>query len=96
MTQGTESLFVRLPEPVRVAICKTLAPFVWPVYRFVDRWYYTEARLRLAKVAGTAMWWQLLGDEKPRKDEPQTAEEVIAKLYEYADRSTPLSEKRRG
>jgi hypothetical protein len=56
----------------------------------VERWYYTENRRRLAQVAGTALWWQLLGDEKPRADEPQTAEEVIEQVYRYADRSRPL------
>lgn len=82
--------FGRLPEPIRVGICKALKPFVFPVWRFVDRWYYTEPRMRLARVAGTAMWWHLLGDEKPREGDPQTAEEVIDKLYAYADRSKPL------
>jgi hypothetical protein len=80
----------RLPETWRVALLMAIKPIVYPVHDFVERWYMTEGNLRLAKVRGTAMWWHFLGDEPPRKGEPQTAEEVIDRLSEFADRSKPL------
>lgn len=86
------SWFARLPENVRLPILRALKPFVLPVHGFVDRWYHTEPRLRLARVAGTALWWKLNDPDDPtrRPGDPTTADEVIDKLYDYASSSKPF------
>ena len=80
-------------EGLRVGVLRIVQPFVFPIYRFVDRNYHTEARLRLAKVSGTAMWWRIKGDDYEfRGDDPRTPDEVIDRLYDYADRAKPLAD----
>lgn len=89
------SRFGRLPEGVRVAICNAVKPVVYPIHDFVERWYHTEESLRLAKVAGLVMWWHLFGEDADEADlrdgDPRTANEVIDRCGEYADRRKPVT-----
>lgn len=86
-------VFRQLPDDARSTLLRALAPLVFTVHRFVERWYHTENRLRLAHIKGSIMWWQLAGsdDQYPnRPNEPQTVEELLDQLYDYADHRKPL------
>lgn len=84
------SLFLVAPERLRIALLRALKPLVFPIWRFVDRWYYTEPNTRLAYISGSVMWWQLGGHENPRPHDPTTVEELLDELRDYADRKKPL------
>jgi hypothetical protein len=68
------SVFAALPEGIRVKILAVLSPVVFPVHRFVCRWYHTPESLRLSKMRGEILYHQL----NPGK---QTDAEVLERVW---------------
>jgi hypothetical protein len=70
-------------EGLRVGRLTVLQPFVFPVYQFVRKNYFTEDGLRFAKIEAAILAHQLFED-------PPTANQVLDEIFDLCNRQKPL------